>query len=64
VDGHGYLRVVERLKDMMLVGGENVYSAEVEGCLAAHPAVKQAAVFGLPNVTLGQLVSSRGYTFN
>jgi acyl-CoA synthetase (AMP-forming)/AMP-acid ligase II len=40
----------------MLVGSENVYSSEVEGALAAHPAVLQAAAFGVPNAALGELV--------
>ena len=54
----GYLRVVDRAKDMVLVGGENVYTAEVEAALAAHPRVQQAAVFGLPNAVMGELVAA------
>jgi hypothetical protein len=42
----------------ILCGGENVYSTEVEAVLAAHPAVAQAAVFGIPNVVLGELVAA------
>lgn len=53
--GDGYIQVVDRLKDMLLVGGENVYPTELENVLAAHPAVQQAAVIGVPNAVLGEL---------
>lgn len=43
---------------MILSGGENVYSTEVEAVLIAHPAVAQVAVFGIPNVLLGELVAA------
>jgi len=56
LDARGYLSVVDRKTDMVLVGGENVYSAEVEAALHCHPAVKQAAVFGVDNEILGQMV--------
>ena len=52
----GYLSVVDRKKDMLLVGGENVYTTEVEDVLHSHPAVHQAAVFGIPNKVMGELV--------
>lgn len=52
----GYLTVVDRLKDMIITGGENVYSAEVENALAAHPAVYQAAVIGVADVKWGEAV--------
>jgi acyl carrier protein len=54
----GYITVVDRKKDMILCGGENVYSTEVEAVLIAHPAVAQAAVFGVPNAVLGELVAA------
>ena len=54
----GYIRVVDRKKDMLLVGGENVYTTEVEAVLHAHPAVHQAAVFGVPNRVMGELVAA------
>lgn len=54
----GYLLVVDRKKDMLLVGGENVYTTEVESVLHAHPAVHQAAVFGVPNRVMGELVAA------
>jgi long-chain acyl-CoA synthetase len=56
MDGDGYLRVVDRLKDMIITGGENVYSAEVEAALREHPAVAQAAVVGVPDARWGEAV--------
>ncbi|MEW5315631.1 MAG: hypothetical protein WDW38_007045 [Sanguina aurantia] len=56
VGSSGYIRVVDRMKDMILVGGENVYCTEVESVLYAHPAVSQAAVFGIPNQLMGETV--------
>lgn len=55
-DGDGYLYVVDRLKDMIITGGENVWSQEVENVLAAHPAVSQCAVIGLPHPHWGEAV--------
>lgn len=55
---HGYLTVCDRLKDMILVGGENVYSAEVERVLAAHPQVLLACAYGVPNELLGEVVKA------
>jgi long-chain acyl-CoA synthetase len=52
----GYLFVVDRLKDMIVSGGENVYSIEVEDALHRHPAVREAAVFGVPDATWGEAV--------
>lgn len=52
----GTLHVVDRLKDMIITGGENVYCAEVEATLRAHPAVAQAAVVGLPDAHWGEAV--------
>ena len=54
MDGEGYVRVTGRLKDMIIRGGENVYPAEVEAHLDEHPAVAQAAVFGVPDDRLGE----------
>lgn len=48
-DAEGYLYVVDRLKDMIITGGENVWSQEVENVLSLHPAVSQCAVFGVPD---------------
>ena len=54
-DGDGHLRVVDRLKDMFISGGENVYPAEVEGALLAHPDVVEAAVVGVPDARWGEV---------
>jgi acyl-CoA synthetase (AMP-forming)/AMP-acid ligase II len=51
----GNLRIVDRLKDMVVVGGFNVYPAEVERVLLEHDAVSQAAVIGLPDVRMGEV---------
>jgi HIP---CoA ligase len=51
----GNLRIVDRLKDMVVVGGFNVYPAEVERVLLEHDAVAQAAVIGLPDARLGEV---------
>lgn len=51
-----YLFVVDRLKDMIVSGGENVYSIEVEDALLRHPAVVEAAVFGIPDPAWGEAV--------
>ena len=58
VDGEGYVDIVDRKKDMIITGGENVYSIEVESVLADHPAVLAAAVYGLPDPTWGEMVSA------
>jgi long-chain acyl-CoA synthetase len=56
LDGEGYLFIVDRLKDMIVSGGENIYSAEVEHALSTHPAVAQVAVIGIPHETWGEAV--------
>ena len=58
VDGEGFVRIVDRIKDVVLRGGENVYCAEVEGLLATHPDVLDAAVFGIPHDLLGEEVGA------
>ncbi len=55
-DADGYFYVLDRLKDMIVTGGENVYSGEVEAVIYAHPAVREAAVFGIPDPQWGELV--------
>jgi long-chain acyl-CoA synthetase len=55
-DDEAYLFLVDRLKDMIVSGGENVYSVEVEDALARHPAVLEAAVFGIPDERWGEAV--------
>lgn len=56
MDVHGYLFIIDRLKDMIITGGENVYSTEVENALASHPAVATAAVIGVPDDRWGERV--------
>ena len=53
MDGDGYVYIVDRIKDMIISGGENINSAEVENCIAQHPAVAQCAVIGIPHETWG-----------
>jgi long-chain acyl-CoA synthetase len=55
-DTAGYFYILDRLKDMIVTGGENVYSGEVEAVIFAHPAVQEAAVFGVPDPQWGELV--------
>lgn len=45
----GYLYINDRIKDMIISGGENIYPAEIENVLAAHPAVSECAVIGVPD---------------
>lgn len=52
----GYLFLIDRLRDMIVSGGVNIYAAEVERVLAAHPAVREVAVIGLPDPTWGERV--------
>ncbi len=52
----GFLYLVDRVKDMIVSGGENVYSAEVENALASHPAVRECAVIGVPDERWGERV--------
>jgi long-chain acyl-CoA synthetase len=56
LDDEGYLFLVDRTKDMIVTGGENVYSTEVEQAVASHPAVAQVAVIGVPDDTWGEAV--------
>ncbi len=54
----GYFYILDRLKDMIVSGGENVYSGEVEAVIDSHPAVQEAAVFGIPDPKWGELVTA------
>jgi len=56
LDADGYLYLTDRLSDMILVGGANVYPAEVEAALDEHPAVRSSCVIGLPDEELGSRV--------
>ncbi len=55
LDESGYLRITDRIKDMYVVGGFNVYPAEIEQVLARHEAVKEVAVVGMPDRRLGEV---------
>jgi acyl-CoA synthetase (AMP-forming)/AMP-acid ligase II len=61
LDDEGYLYIVDRLKDMLIRGGENISSAEVEAALFTHPDVLEAAVIGVPHDTLGEEVGAVVY---
>ena len=56
MDEDGFLYVADRIKDMIVTGGENVYSIEVERVLFTHPAVREAAVIGVPSARWGESV--------
>lgn len=56
MDADGFVYIVDRLKDMVVTGGENVYSAEVEKAIASHPAVAHCAVIGIPSERWGETV--------
>jgi long-chain acyl-CoA synthetase len=58
VDGDGFVHVVDRLKDVVIRGGENVYAAEVEAALYEHPDIVDAAVVGVPHPSLGEVVAA------
>jgi long-chain acyl-CoA synthetase len=55
-DSDGYFYILDRLKDMIVTGGENVYSGEVEAVIYKHPAVREVAVLGIPDPQWGELV--------
>ena len=57
IDEEGFVYVEDRAKDMVLRGGENIYCAEVEAAIYEHPAVYEAAVFGIPHERLGEEVA-------
>jgi len=58
IDPQGYVTIVDRKKDMILTGGENVYSTEVENVLYQHPNILEAAVFGIPDEKWGEAVQA------
>jgi acyl-CoA synthetase (AMP-forming)/AMP-acid ligase II len=58
LDEEGYLYIYDRVKDMIVSGGENIYPAEVENALFAHPAVADAAVIGVPDERWGEAVKA------
>ena len=58
IDADGYIFIEDRLKDMIISGGENIYSIEVERILSEHPAVAEVAVFGIPDEKWGESVKA------
>lgn len=58
MDDEGYVFLQDRIKDMIISGGENVYPAEVENCLFSHEHVAQVAVFGVPDDKWGEAVKA------
>ena len=58
LDADGFLYIADRLKDMVISGGENVYPAEVESQLYSHPAIAEIAIVGLPDPQWGELVAA------
>jgi long-chain acyl-CoA synthetase len=58
IDEAGFISIVDRAKDMVLRGGENVYCSEVEAAIYALPGIAEAAVFGIPEERLGEAVAA------
>jgi acyl-CoA synthetase (AMP-forming)/AMP-acid ligase II len=58
IDEDGYLFIADRIKDMIISGGENIYPAEVESALYEHPAIAEAAIIGVPDDTWGESVKA------
>lgn len=58
LDADGYLHIHDRFKDMIVTGGENVYSSEVENAISSHPAIAEVAVIGVPDETWGEAVKA------
>lgn len=56
VEDGGYLTIVDRLRDMIISGGENIYSKEIEDVIVTHPGVREVAVFGIPDDLYGESV--------
>jgi acyl-CoA synthetase (AMP-forming)/AMP-acid ligase II len=69
MDDDGFVFIVDRAKDMIISGGENIFSVEVEGAIYSHPAVQECAVVGIPHHEWGELVHAiillkQGYSLN
>jgi long-chain acyl-CoA synthetase len=58
MDGEGYVFLTDRVKDMIVSGGENIYPAEIENVLAGHPAIAEVAVIGVPDDKWGETVKA------
>jgi fatty-acyl-CoA synthase len=57
-DAQGFLTIVDRVKDMVISGGFNIFTREVEDCLSSHPAVAACAVIGVPHPRWGEAVAA------
>jgi len=57
-DEDGFIYLVDRKKDVIITGGENLYPVQIENFLAAHPKVKDVAVIGLPDARLGEIATA------
>src|SRR5206468_2776893 len=58
VDEEGYIFLTDRVKDMIVSGGENVYPAEVENALSGHPGIEDVAIIGVPDEKWGETVKA------
>merc|ERR1712202_110050 len=58
IDKNGFVYIVDRKKDIIIRGGENISCAEVEGALYEHPDILECSVFGIPDVRLGEKVAA------
>jgi len=58
IDGEGFITILDRVKDMLIRGGENIYCVEIEDCIASHADVVEAAVFGIPERVMGEVVGA------
>jgi acyl-CoA synthetase (AMP-forming)/AMP-acid ligase II len=68
-EGDGYFTIVDRMTDMIISGGENVYPKEIENTIMSHPGVREVAVFGIPDEVYGEsvcavVVNKEGYKLN
>ena len=63
VDADGFLYLTDRIRDMIVSGGENIYPAEVENALRSHPAVRDVGVFALPDKKWGEIVAAAVETY-
>jgi len=61
VDEEGFLYIVDRIKDLVIRGGENIYPIEIEGILLGHPSVREAAVYGVPHDHWGEELATTVY---
>lgn len=63
IDSDGFLYIVDRLKDLVIRGGENIYPIEIEGILLTHPQVQEAAAYGIPHEKLGEELAATVFIY-